>query len=119
MTKKVSNVRKSRIRYKLKAYNKQKLHRLSVFKSNGNIYAQVVNDLEGITVVSASTIDNELRSKLKQKGNCAAASKVGKLVAERAKKAGVEKVIFDRGVSKYHGRVKALADSARENGLSF
>ena len=92
--------------------------RLSVFRSGKQIYAQVIDDIKGVTVAAASTLEGDLKEKLKKGGaNTEAASEVGKLVAERAKKAGVEKVVFDRGRYVYHGRVKALADGAREGGL--
>ena len=93
--------------------------RLSVFRSLNHIYAQVIDDNEGRTVASASTIEKDLRDKLSTGGNKDAAVVVGKLVAERALKAGVTKVVFDRGGCLYHGRVKALGDAAREGGLSF
>ena len=93
--------------------------RLSVFRSNANIYAQVVDDSQRKTVVSASTIDKELSASLKAGGNKDAAAKVGALLAKRAVKAGVKQVVFDRGAYLFHGRVKALADAARENGLEF
>lgn len=93
--------------------------RLSVHRSDMHIYAQVIDDVNGVTLAAASTIDKDLKGKLKGTANTDAAVAVGKLVAERAKKAGVEKVTFDRGSLAYHGRVKALADSAREAGLSF
>ncbi len=93
--------------------------RLSVFRSSAHIYAQVIDDLRGHTVASASSLEKDLKAKLKTGADKAAASEVGKLVAERAKAAGVEKVIFDRGAYIYHGRVKALADAAREGGLEF
>ena len=93
--------------------------RLSVFRSGKQIYAQVIDDLKGVTLASASTVDADLKEKLKTGANVEAAGEVGKLVAERAKKAGVEKVVFDRGRYVYHGRVKALAEGAREGGLQF
>ena len=93
--------------------------RLSVFRSSKQIYAQVIDDASGRTVATASSLDKDLRSKLKTGADTAAAVEVGKLVAERAKAAGVNAVIFDRGVYIYHGRVKALADAARETGLEF
>ena len=93
--------------------------RLSVHRSAKNIYAQIIDDQAGHTVASASTLDKDLREKLKTGGDIAAASEVGKLVAERAKKAGIEKVVFDRGSYLFHGRIKALADAAREGGLDF
>ena len=93
--------------------------RLSVFRSSKHIYAQVIDDLRGVTVAAASSIDRELKGQLAKGADKAAAAAVGKLVAERAKKAGVSEVIFDRGGYMFHGRVKALADAAREGGLSF
>ena len=91
--------------------------RLNVFRSNGNIFAQIIDDDAAITLVSASSIDKEL--KLDNGGNIEAAKKVGALLAKRAKKANITKVVFDRGGYLYHGRVEALADAARENGLEF
>lgn len=108
--------RRMRVRSKLKRVMRGRL-RLSVFRSGRNIYAQVIDDTKGITVASASTLDKDLG--LRGKADVDAASKVGKLVAERAKAAGVEDVYFDRGGYLFHGRVKALADSAREAGLNF
>ena len=91
--------------------------RLNVFRSNANIYAQVIDDVKGVTLVSASSIDKEL--KLANGSNIEAAKQVGALVAKRALEKGVECVAFDRGGYLYHGRVKALADAAREAGLKF
>ncbi|MFN4010789.1 50S ribosomal protein L18 [Pannonibacter carbonis] len=93
--------------------------RLSVFRSSKQIYAQIIDDQKGHTVASASTIEKDLRSSLKTGADVAAAAAVGKLVAERALAAGVKQVVFDRGGYQYHGRVKALADAAREGGLEF
>ena len=93
--------------------------RLCVYRSLGHIYAQVIDDHSGKTLVSASSVDGETKKNLKGGGNIAAAKVIGKAVAERAKAAGVQKVVFDRGGYKYHGRVKALADAAREAGLQF
>lgn len=93
--------------------------RLSVFRSDRHMYAQVIDDRSGRTLAAASTLDADLKSKLKGAANVAAAAQVGKLVAARATKAGVSEVIFDRGPYLFHGRVKALADAAREGGLSF
>ncbi len=93
--------------------------RLCVYRSLGHIYAQVVDDRSGTTLVSASSIDKEMKKQLKGGGNIAAAKVVGKVIAERAKAAKIAKVVFDRGGYKYHGRVKALADAAREAGLQF
>jgi len=93
--------------------------RLSVFRSGKHIYAQVIDDLQGTTLASASTVDKDLRAAVKTGADKSAASEVGKLIAERAVKAGIKDVVFDRGGYKYHGRVKALAEAAREAGLSF
>jgi large subunit ribosomal protein L18 len=92
---------------------------LSVFRSSKHIYAQIIDDVKGHTVASASSIDNELRQSLAKGADVAAAAEVGRLVAERALKAGIKDVVFDRGGYIYHGRVKALADAAREAGLNF
>ncbi len=93
--------------------------RLSVFRSANHIYAQVIDDTTGRTVASASTVDKELRDKVKAGGNCDAAAEVGKLVAARAVQAGIKEVVFDRGAYLFHGRVKTLAEAAREGGLNF
>ena len=91
--------------------------RLNVFRSNSNIFAQIIDDEAGVTLVSASSIDKEL--KLENGSNVEAATKVGELLAKRAKKAKITNVIFDRGGYQYHGRVEALAEAARESGLEF
>ncbi len=91
--------------------------RLSVYRSSQNIYAQVIDDTKGHTLASASTLDKDFKGK--KGSDVAAAAEIGKLVAERAAKAGVKDVIFDRGGYIYHGRVKALAEAAREGGLQF
>lgn len=93
--------------------------RLSVYRSGRHIYAQVIDDLAGRTVAAASSLEKDMRSSLKTGADTNAAAEVGKLVASRAKEAGVENVVFDRGAYRYHGRVKALADAAREGGLNF
>jgi large subunit ribosomal protein L18 len=93
--------------------------RLSVYRSLTNIYAQVIDDSDGSTLVSASTIDSEIAAQLQDKNKVDAARVVGKVVAERAKNAGIEEVIFDRAGYQYHGRVAALAEGAREAGLRF
>ena len=93
--------------------------RLAVFRSNSHIYAQLINDVAQGTLVSASSIDKDLRSQLPRGSNCEASEAVGKLVAERALAKGISEVIFDRGGNLYHGRVKALAEAAREAGLKF
>lgn len=93
--------------------------RLSVFRSGKHIYAQVIDDVKGLTLASASSVDKDLRADGKTGADKSAAGEVGKLVAQRAVKAGIRDVVFDRGGYKYHGRVKALAEAAREAGLSF
>ena len=93
--------------------------RLSVFRSNQQIYAQIIDDRRGVTLASASSLEKALRDELKGGADKEAAARIGKLVAERAVAAGVTKVVFDRGGYLFHGRVKALADAAREGGLSF
>lgn len=104
-------------RVRSKVVGTSEIPRLNVFRSNGNIFAQIIDDSADKTLVSASSIDKEL--KLENGGNIDAAVKVGELLAKRAKKAKITKVTFDRGGYLYHGRVKALADAARENGLEF
>jgi len=93
--------------------------RLAVFKSLSGIYAQVIDDMEGATLVSASTVDKELREQMKGMKKTEQAKAIGKAVAERAKSKGISAVVFDRGGFRYTGRVKALADGAREGGLQF
>jgi large subunit ribosomal protein L18 len=93
--------------------------RLAVFRSQTHIYAQVINDEEGRTLCAASSLDKDLRAKSKRGANVAAAKAVGQLIASRAKEKGIEAVVFDRGGFQYHGRIKALADAAREGGLTF
>ncbi len=110
--------RKTRTRYQIKRKAVGR-PRLSVFRSGGHIYAQVIDDAQGKTLAAASTLDAELKKKLKTGANKDAAVAVGKAVAEKAKKAGITKVVFDRGGYVYTGRVKALAEAAREAGLDF
>ncbi|RYG79435.1 50S ribosomal protein L18 [bacterium] len=110
--------RASRVRRSLKKIANGR-PRLSVHRSSKNIYAQVIDDAEGRTLAAASTLDTTLRGDLKTGADKDAAAAVGKLVAERALAAGVKDVVFDRGSFIYHGRVKALAESAREGGLNF
>jgi large subunit ribosomal protein L18 len=90
-----------------------------VFRSGKYIYAQVIDDVQGHTLAAASSVEKDLKSSLKTGANAEAAAAVGKLLAERALKVGVKEVVFDRGGYRYHGRVKALADAARESGLTF
>lgn len=111
-------VRGDRVRYKIARSRGDRL-RLSVFRSVGHIYAQIIDDAQGRTIVAASTLEEGIRSQIKSGGNKEAAIVVGRSIAERALKANIRQVVFDRGGSLYHGRVKALADSAREGGLEF
>lgn len=96
-----------------------KVTRLSVHRTNTHIYAQIIAETGDKVIASASTLEADVRKKVKNGGNVEAAAVIGKLIAEKAKKAGVTTVAFDRSGYKYHGRIKALADAARENGLSF
>ena len=93
--------------------------RLSVFRSSKHIYAQLIDDVKGTTLVAASSLEKPMREGAKSGANIAAAKAVGKLIAERAKEKGIKDVVFDRGGYLYHGRIKALADAAREGGLNF
>jgi len=95
------------------------VHRLSVHRTPRHIYAQIISPEAGKVIACASTLAKDLRTSIKATGNCEAAAAVGRLLAERAKAAGVERVAFDRSGFKYHGRVRALADAAREAGLQF
>ncbi len=110
--------RSARIRRKLRKVAGDR-PRLSVYRSSKNIYAQIIDDANGHTVAAASTLEKDVKGKLKTGADTAAAAEIGKLVAERAKKAGITSVVFDRGPYIFHGRIKALADAAREGGLTF
>jgi large subunit ribosomal protein L18 len=110
--------RKGRTRYSVKA-SAHGRPRLSVFRSGRHIYAQIIADAEGKTLAAASSVDAGVKKDKKKGNNKDTAAEVGKLLAERAVKAGVKEVVFDRGSYLYHGRIKALADAAREAGLSF
>lgn len=110
--------RANRVRRQIKAVANGR-PRLSVHRSSKNIYAQIIDDVAGKTLAAASTLDGGLKTELKTGADTAAAAAVGKLVAERAVKAGVKEVVFDRGAFIYHGRIKALAEAAREGGLAF
>ena len=114
----VQERRRQRLRFQLRRKSGGR-PRLSVFRSGKNIYAQVIDDAQGRTLAAASSLEKDLREAGKTGANIEAATAVGKLIAERARAAGVEKVVFDRGSYLYHGRVKALAEAAREGGLSF
>ena len=110
--------RRERLRFQLRQKSGGRV-RLSVFRSSKHIYAQVIDDAAGRTVAAASSLDRDLKTGLKTGADKDAAAAVGKLVAERALAAGVKEVVFDRGSYLYHGRVKALAEAAREGGLAF
>ena len=115
---KKENRRKFRVRKKLRKVGGKRV-RLSVHRSLKNIYAQIIDDGQGRTIASASSLDKELRDKLKTGSDAGAAKEVGMLVADRALQAGVDTVVFDRGAYLYHGRIKSLAEGAREAGLKF
>jgi len=110
--------RRQRVRFKLRQAGKLR-PRLSVFRSSRHIYAQIIDDAAGRTLAAASTLDEAVKQGLKTGADSEAAKAVGKAIAERAKAAGVVQVVFDRGAYMFHGRVKALADAAREGGLDF
>jgi len=118
----IKKIEKKEIRSRIHKRIRRKLSgtaerpRLAVFRSVAHIYAQVIDDVQGATLVSASSVDKGGKT---NGGNVAAAKTIGKLVAERAKEKGIKSVVFDRGGYQYHGRVKALADAAREAGLEF
>ena len=109
--------RKGRIRKKISGTNERP--RLSVFRSAKHIFAQLIDDLQGVTLVAAGTLSPEIRDKLGDLKKTAAAREVGKLLADKAKSKGIEQVVFDRNGFLYHGRVKSLAESCREHGLAF
>ncbi len=102
-----------------KVFGVEERPRLSVFRSSKNIYCQIINDTTGKTLASASTLTKEIKDKFPYGGNVKAAELVGQKIAEEASKLGITKIVFDRGGYKYHGRVKALADSARKNSLAY
>ncbi len=117
MKKKESRLRRAkRVRGQIEMLG---VHRLCIFRTPRHIYAQIIAPGGAEVLASASTVDKELKGQVKNGGNIDAASKVGKMLADRAKKAGVQKVAFDRSGFKYHGRIKALADAAREHGMEF
>ncbi|MCE5311838.1 MAG: 50S ribosomal protein L18 [Nitrospiraceae bacterium] len=118
IAKEVSRKRRH-IRLRKKISGTAERPRLCVFRSLNNIYAQIIDDVKGVTLVSASTQVKDAKVLKGHKGNIEAAKKIGALVAENAQKAGIKQVVFDRGGYVYHGRIKALADSAREAGLEF
>ncbi|MBF0310321.1 MAG: 50S ribosomal protein L18 [Magnetococcales bacterium] len=110
--------RAGRVRYKISQVRGDRM-RLSIFRSARHIYAQVIDDEKGQTVVSASTLDSEIKGKLENGGNCEAAALIGRVIAEKALAANIKQVVFDRGGFLYHGRTRQLADAAREAGLEF
>lgn len=110
--------RTARVRHSLRRKSGGRV-RLSIFRSSKHIYAQVIDDTQGLTIAAASSVDKDLKGSLKGGGDMDAAKAVGMLVAKRAIAAGIKEVAFDRGGYRYHGRVRALADAAREGGLSF
>ena len=111
--------RRVHARVRMKVSGTPERPRLCIYRSAGHIYTQVIDDRSGRTLVSASSVDKETKKNVKGGGNIASAKAIGKTIADRAKAAGISKVVFDRGGYKYHGRVKALADAAREAGLQF
>ncbi len=111
--------RRIHVRIRRRVHGHAQAPRLNVFRSSGHIYAQLVDDSRGHTLVSASSRDSEVRQNLKSGANIAAAKAVGQVLAKRAKEHAIERVVFDRGGYAYHGRIKALADAAREGGLKF
>ncbi len=113
----VKNRIHTRIRKKISGT--QERPRLSIFKSSKNIYAQIIDDTTGVTLTATSTLDAEVKKEVKSGGNIEAAQKVGADIAKKAKDKGISKVVYDRGGYLYHGKIKALADAARENGLDF
>ena len=118
MLRKMSQFDKRKLRVR-RSLTRRERPRLSVFRSSKHIYAQLIDDAQATTLIAASTLEKDLKTALKTGADKAAATAVGKLLAERAVKAGIKQVVFDSGGYRYHGRIKALADGAREGGLSF
>jgi len=114
-----AQTRKRHSRLRVKLMGTTEAPRLAVYRSTKHIYAQIIDDIKRVTLVSASSVDPELKGKISHGGNIEAAKLVGELIAKRAKKANISDVVFDRGGFLYHGRVSALADAAREGGLNF
>jgi large subunit ribosomal protein L18 len=115
---KLFNRRKARSRFKIRKMSGDRM-RLSVFRSGRHIYAQIINDIAGVTLASASSLETSGKDEKSKGCTTMSATLVGKLIADRAKVAGITNIVFDRGGYKYHGRVKALAEAARDGGLSF
>lgn len=116
---KARQLERRRRRVRQRVFGTPERPRLNVFRSRAHIYAQIIDDVKGLTLAAASTVDKDLRKSLKSTGGIEAAKAVGKLLAERAKSAHVNAVVFDRGGRLYHGRIKALAEASREGGLQF
>lgn len=110
---------KRHLRVRKKIQGTSERPRLNVYRSSKHMYTQIIDDVKGVTLVSASTLDKDLKGEVENGGNVEAARKVGELIAKRAKENGLTNVVFDRGGYLYHGRVQALADAAREAGLEF
>ena len=119
MNTKLEQRQKIRYRIRKKVAGTATKPRLAIFRSNSDIYAQLIDDVKGTTLAAASSLEKTMREGAKTGANIAAAKAVGKLIAERAKEKGIKDVVFDRGGYLYHGRIKALADAAREGGLNF
>jgi large subunit ribosomal protein L18 len=116
---KIQSLNKVKNRIRAKVRGTTEIPRLSVFRSNENIYAQLIDDVQGKTILSSSTLDKEIKTLLKSGKSCEASKLVGEAIAKKSLENKIEKVVFDRGGRLYHGRVQALADAAREKGLQF
>ena len=112
-------LRQTRVRYKIKKKSVKGRPRMSVYRSDKNIYVQIIDDKNSKTLISASSLDKKIKSQTKKINKKETASEVGKLIAVKAKEKGIKKVVFDRGKNLFHGRIKALAESARKEGLEF
>ena len=116
---KKQDTQKRHRRLRVKISGNSEMPRLAVYRSNKHIYAQIIDDTKGITLTSAGSVEKVLKEKMSHGGNIEASKEIGKLIAEKAKEKGITKIVFDRGGNIYHGRVAALAEAARENGLQF
>ena len=116
---KKQDTQKRHRRLRVKISGNSEMPRLAVYRSNKHIYAQIIDDTKGITLTSAGSVEKVLKEKMPHGGNIEASKEIGKLIAEKAKEKGITKIVFDRGGNIYHGRVAALAEAARENGLQF
>lgn len=119
MERNISPRKQRHVRVRKKVFGTAQRPRLNVFRSSNHIYAQLIDDLQGVTLASVSTLDEEVKAEAAYGGNKHAAKIVGKAIAEKAKAAGIKEVVFDRGGFLYHGRVRELAEAARETGLQF